>query len=306
MRITPGTMTARLNADLQAALAALSKRETMLATNRRINAPADDPGGTAQSLTIRARKTANAQFQRNIDAARNTLTSADSSIRGVIDYLQQARDIAMQGANDSNDALGRQALGAQIDQILEAQLAIGTMRAPNGMRLFGGQEATLAPYTATRDVNGFITAVVANPRGITGGTPVEVSEGLTVDQSVSGQDVFGDLAVTSNVFDTLIRLRDALNANNNVAIGAELDNLATAQDVALAASVETGTRLGWLDDLEGRLRDESLVFASSLSRIEDADMAQAATELRQIQLSYEGGLAAGARLLSQSLLDFLR
>ena len=43
-----------------------------------------------------------------------------------------------------------------------------------------------------------------------------------------------------------------------------------------------------------------------LSRVEDADMAQAATELRQIQNSYEGGIAAGARLLQQSLLDFLK
>src|SRR5437016_1026990 len=137
MRITPGTMNSRLNADLQSALAALSKRETMLATNRRINAPSDDPGGTAQAMTIRARKSANEQFQRNIDAVRNTLTSADSSIRQVVDYLQQARDIALQGANDTTDSISRQALGAQIDQILEAQVVLGNTRAPNGTRLFG-------------------------------------------------------------------------------------------------------------------------------------------------------------------------
>src|SRR5438552_2151967 len=175
MRITPGTMTSRLNADLQSALAALSKRENMLATNRRINAPSDDPGGTAQAMRVRSRKTANEQFQRNIDVVRNTLTSADSAIQGVIDYLQQAKDIALQGANDSIDAVGRQALGAQIDQILEAEVVLGNTRAPNGMMLFGGQEATTTPYTVTRNVNGNITAVAVNPRVINGPMPAEVS-----------------------------------------------------------------------------------------------------------------------------------
>jgi flagellar hook-associated protein 3 FlgL len=118
--------------------------------------------------------------------------------------------------------------------------------------------------------------------------------------------VFGKMSVTSNTFDTLIRLRDALNTNNAVAAGLEIDNLTTAHDLATSTSVEVGTRLGWLDSLENRLKDETLVFASSLSRIEDADLAQAATDLRQLQTSYEGGLAAGARLLQLSLLNFLK
>jgi flagellar hook-associated protein 3 FlgL len=306
MRITPGSMNNRLNADLQAALAALSKRENMLATNRRINAPSDDPGGTASAMNIRARQTANAQFQRNIDAVRSTLTAADSSARSVLDYIEQARDIAIQGTNDTTDSVSRQALGAQIDQILEAQVGLANGRAPNGMRLFGGQEATAAPYTVTRNVSGQITAVTVNPRGINGSVAAEVSEGLTVQESVSGDTVFGQLSAATNVFDTLIRVRDALNTNNGAAVGAELDNLQAAHDVATSASVSVGTRLGWLDQLDNRLKDESLVFSSSLSRVEDADMAQAATELRQIQNSYEGGIAAGARMLQLSLLDFLK
>src|SRR5437868_275587 len=184
MRITPGTINLQLNADLQAALAALSKRETMIATNRRINAPSDDPGGAAQALTIRARQTANAQFQRNIDGVRSTLTSSDSAVQSVVNFLQQAKDIALQGASDNNDALGRQALGSSIDQILEAQVALGNTRGPSGMMMFGGQEATVTPYTVTRNVSGQITAVIVNPRGINGAMPAEASEGLTVGQGV--------------------------------------------------------------------------------------------------------------------------
>src|SRR6185436_14142390 len=105
------------------------------------------------------------------------------------------------------DALSRQALGTQIDQILEGVVSLANTRGPAGAMIFGGQEVTVAPYTVTRDVNGKITAVASNPRGIDGQMRVEVVEGLTVAQGVSGNTVFGAISDSTNVFSTLIRLR---------------------------------------------------------------------------------------------------
>ena len=143
--------------------------------------------------------------------------------------------------------------------------------------LFGGQEISVAPYTVTRDVNGKITAVTVNPRGIDGTLPVEVTEGLTVAQGVSGTITFGGMADPTNAFDTLIRLRDALNANNGANVGVEIDNLTAAHDRATTASILVGTRQALLDTLEQRLQDDALGLATTLSSIEDADMAKAIT-----------------------------
>jgi flagellar hook-associated protein 3 FlgL len=307
MRITSAGISARLTADLQAALVALTKQQSHIASGRRINAPSDDPGGTAQALGIRARKAANEQFQRNLDDARGTLASADTALRSVIDALQHAKELAVQASNDSNDALARAAIAVEIDQLIEDQVSLANSRGPRGTMLFAGQEITVAPYTVTRDlVDNTITAVVVNPRGIDDAMAVEVAEGLTVVQGVSGTTVFGALADPTNAFDTLIRLREALEINDAAAVRAELDNLSTAHDRATSAAAVVGTRLGWLDALETRLQDEELVLDSSLGRIEDLDIAKAATDMRQIQAFYEAGLASGARLLQQSLLDFLR
>jgi flagellar hook-associated protein 3 FlgL len=306
MRVTPGLMNAQLARDLQVALAALAKQHGMIATGRRINTPADDPGGTARALTVRSRQTANEQFQKNVVAARSTLASADSAVRAVTEFLLQAKEAAMQGANDTNTAFDRQAIASKVDQILEGQVALANTRGPQGMMLFGGQEATVAPYTVTRDGSGKITAVAVNPRGIDGALPAEVSEALTVNQGVSGNSVFGAMSAATNVFDTLIRLRNSLNTNNAAGIRAELDTLTAAQDRATMAAALVGTRLGWLDALESRLQGESLTLATTLSAIEDVDMAKAISDMAQIQMFYEAGLAGGARLLQQSLADFLR
>lgn len=306
MRVTSAGLGSQLARDLQATLAAMAKQQEIISTGRRINAPSDDPSGTARALNVRSRSTANDQFQKNVTIARGALEASDTAVGSVIDYLQQARDLAIQGTNDTNDATARQALGVQVNSILEAMVSLGNTRGPEDAMIFGGQEVTVAPYTVTRDVNGNITTVAVNPRGIDGTMPAEVAEGLTVSQGVSGTLVFGGLADPTNAFDTLIRLRDALNANNGTNVGVEIDNLSAAHDRTTTASILVGTRLGLLDTVESRLQDESLSLSTTLSTIEDADYAKAITELSQIQTFYEGALASGSRLLQQSLVDFLR
>jgi flagellar hook-associated protein 3 FlgL len=306
MRVTPGLIGAQLTRDLHTALAALAKQQRMIASGRRINEPSDDPSGAASALTIRSRTAANEQYQRNIDTARRRLIAGDSALRGVVESLQRAGELALQGGNDASSAPARQAIATEVDQILEAVVAQANDRAPDGTRLFGGQEILAAPYTVTRDGTGKITAVAVNPRGIDAAMPAEVGEGVTVAQGVSGTTAFGALATASNAFDTLIRLRDALNANNGVNIRAEIDNVSIARERVTSAGLLVGTRLGWLDTLESRLQDDAVGLATSLSTVEDTDMAKAISDLNQIQLYYEAGLASGARLLQQSLLDFLR
>ena len=306
MRVTPGIVSAQIASDLQRALVALTRQQSMIASGRRILAPTDDPGGAAQALTVRSRQAVNAQFQKNISEARSGLESADSVLRTVAETVIRAKETAIQGANDSNDATSRQSLGTQVDQLLEELVSLANSRDHKGAMLFGGQESTVAPYTVTRDVNGKITAVVVNARGIDGQTPAEVSEGLTVQTGVSGTSVFGASSDATYAFSVLIGLRDSLNTNNGAAVQASLDNLTVLVDRATLASTVVGTRLGWIAALEERLQDESVVLAGSLSRVEDLDIPRAVQDLRQIQSFYEAALASGARLLEQSLLNFLR
>lgn len=307
MRVTSGIIGAQVARDLQTALTALAKHQRLIATGRRINEPADDPSGAARALTVRQRGAANLQYQRNIDTARTRLTTTEATLRSVVDLMQQSQELAMQGSSDTADLGARQAIAIQIDQILEAVFAIANDRAPDGTRLYGGQEVTAAAYTATRDVTtNRITAVAANTRGIDGVMSVEVAEGLTVAQNVSGTVAFGSLAAVNNTFSTLIRLRDALDAGVTAPIGAELDVLAVCLDRITTAGLSAGARLGWLEALDSRQKNEAVALAGTLGTLEDADLTKAISDLNQVQVFYEGGLAASARILRMSLLDFLR
>lgn len=213
MRITPGMIGAQLTLNLQRGLAAIARQQDHLSSGRRILAPSDDPGGTAQALTLRARQAAGEQFRRNVAAARARLQSADAAVQGVLEVVTRARELAVQGASDTNDAVARRALADQVDQLLEAMLAQANSREGGGVFLFGGQEFTVPPYRAVRDASGRITAVTPNPRGIDGAMLAEVGEGLTVQTGVGGTTVFGAPTDATYAFAVLVRLRDALLAN---------------------------------------------------------------------------------------------
>jgi flagellar hook-associated protein 3 FlgL len=306
MRVTPGSINIRVTADLQRSLAAMGRQQGLIASGRRINEPADDPGGAAAAITIRSRQAANEQFQKNINEARLNLLSADGILQSIVEALTSGKELAIQGGNDTNDGTSRLAIAGRVDQILEDLVTLGNTRSPRGAMLLGGQESTASVYTVTRDAAGSITAVTPNPRGIDAATPAEVAEGLTISTTVSGTSVFGAPADTDNAFTMLITLRDALRANDGAATRATLDGLTTALDRATRASTVVGTRLAWMETLDARLKDEGTALSESLSRIEDLDYAKAISELNQIQLSYNAGLGAAARVLQQSLLDFLR
>lgn len=306
MRVTAGMVSAQVGRDLERALAALARQQHLLATGRRLLRPSDDPAGAARVLALGSQQAAGEQFRRNIGAARAGLASADAAVRAVVEDIIRAKEAAIQGGNDTLDAAARRALGQQVDQLLESLVGVAGSRGPAGEMLFGGQETTRAPWTVTRDAAGRITAVAANPRGIDEPRPAEVGEGLTVPVALGGTEVFGTPGDPTAAFDVLLALRDALEAGDGAAVRELLDELDQALERASLASTVVGTRLGWLEALESRLQDEALVAAGARSEIEDLDLARAVAELQQVQAVYEAGLAAGARLLQQSLLDFLR
>jgi len=306
MRVTPAMIGARLAADLNAAQAALARQQTLIASGRRVLAPSDDPGAFAEATVVRGRQAANAQFQTNLAGAREALGAGESVIGSVLEALTRAREVAVQGASDTNDAVARQSLSGEVDTLLESLLSFGNSRSPSGAMLFGGMETTVSPYTAVRDLAGRITGVTVNARGIDGATSAEVSDGTTIGTAISGTTLFGASTDPTYAFGVLVRLRDALSANDGTATGATLNDIGASIDRGALAQAVLGSRLGWLDAVDARLKDEAVVHSGSLSRLEDLDFVKASTDLAQMQTTYEAGLAAGARVLQRSLLDFLR
>ena len=306
MRVTSSSIGAQTTARLQEALAALVRKQGHISSGRRVELPSDDPTGFAQVVTLRSSLTAAEAYGRTLGAARGALQLTEATLGALLEMATQAKESAVAGASANVDTGGRQALATTVSGLLEDLVSAANAQDSSGRFLFGGQETMTAPYTVTRDGSGAITAVTVNPRGVDGANVAEVADGVSLSTSMSGTSVFGASTDATYAFDVLIRLRDALLANDGTATGATLDDLSTVIERITSSTAEVGTRLGWLSRLEARHEDEGLADASALARIEDLDMVKAIQEFQQAQTTLEAALSSSAKLLQLSLVNFLR
>jgi len=152
------------------------------------------------------------------------------------------------------------------------------------------------------------------------------SANLAVTDSRTGQILYVDttgissagvelisVAGTHDIFNTLITLRDVMKNEK----GLSSDQLRTLRDDLFKAVEEMGNllvqdsvsidlKIGLLDDIKGSLEDIKFNTEDEKTRLEEADIAQIAIDLTRREVLYEMSLSVAARLLSMSLLDFLR
>jgi flagellar hook-associated protein 3 FlgL len=124
----------------------------------------------------------------------------------------------------------------------------------------------------------------------------------------------GDFSLTSedrntlevdSVYNTLLRLRQALEDNDSEAIGRATERLGVDLDRATFARGEIGTRLQTLDVVQTRLEDENVQLQSALSNEIDVDLIEAISNLTARQYALQASLQTAASILNLSILDYI-
>ena len=131
-----------------------------------------------------------------------------------------------------------------------------------------------------------------------------VGPGVTVQVNVTGPQAFGPQG--TDLFTTLSTLANDLRTNPGAVTSNDLAALDTAANRVRNALGEVGARSAQLTTTKSRSDDLLLNLRDSLSKIEDIDLPKAATDLQIQQVSYQAALAATARVIQPSLVDFLK
>ncbi len=118
---------------------------------------------------------------------------------------------------------------------------------------------------------------------------------------------------TYDIFNTLVSIRDILQ-NQKGFSGAQLRQLQDSALVSLQevtrlivqAEVSVGSRVGFLDNLKDSLKNLKYDAEDEATRLQEADIAQIAIDLSRREILYEMSLSVAGKLMSVSLLDFIR
>lgn len=296
MRVNPN-MVPDLIADMQQSQSALNTALQEVATGKSVAVPSDNPAASADMVqnTI---ETANVdQYTQNVSGTLSMIQSADSALGSVVSSLTQAISLGTEGANGTNNATDQQEIAAQVQGIL-SDVVSQANTSYQGSYLFGGTASSTTPYTASP----------TSPSGYTyngnnNTNSVVVGDDMSVQVNVPGGQIFSN--DNASVLGSLSSLVTALQGGNPAAIGTATAAVSSAlSNVSQQRELYSNTE-NQLNSQETYLQQETVNLTSQQNSLVGVDEAQAATELSQAETANNAAEAAAAKVLPNTLLNYL-
>ena len=199
---------------------AIQKSTTKLSSGYRINVAADDAAGLTISEKMRSQVRGLKRASDNAQDGISLIQTAEGAVGQIHDLIHRIRELAVQGANDTNVTEDRDAIQREIDELVKQVDYVSDTTQFNGMNLLDGSwanpDAASQPLMRlTQDENGGYQAVEVKLKALGGdndGQSVSLqdvmsAEGLTIiyDESefVTNQTGTGDATATDAKYDTI-------------------------------------------------------------------------------------------------------
>jgi flagellar hook-associated protein 3 FlgL len=292
-RVTESSIhTAVLN-NLQRSVRKGQKIQEQLSSGKLINRPSDSPTGTVTAMQLRGDKRIVQQYTRNAADGQGWLDTIQSTLSSTSTEVNRARDLVLQGMNTGpSNAQSNEALADEIDQIKASMLQSANTQYL-GRPVFGGTTTGSVAY---------------DPAGVylgdLGTTTRTVGDNAKVRVDTNGPEAFG--AGPTQVFAVLQGIADNLRAGNGDALTQSLKDLDSAANVMRNSLSDAGARYNRIDQMKQSAQDRLLSVTSQLSDVEDVDLPKSIMDMQLQQTSYQAALAAAAKVIQPSLIDFLR
>ena len=189
--------------------------------------------------------------------------------------------------------------------------------------------------TGTSSVSGYTWLTVTGSAdnydlSIDGGLTTFNTDGtdtnLAVTHSLTGEVLYvdttdinniGDALVavpgTHDIFNTLITIRDLLENERGLPDAQVLEllrdsfnSLDEINHLLVRTQVSIGSKISFLDNLKDSLKNLKYNTEDETTRLQEADIAQVAIDISRRDVLYQMSLSVAARLMSMSLLNFLK
>jgi flagellar hook-associated protein 3 FlgL len=292
-RVTESSIHTRVLANLQRNIAKGEKIQEQLSSGKQINRPSDSPTGTVTSMQLRGESRAVQQYTRNADDGLGWLSTLDSTLSNTSTLVNRARDLTVQGlSSGSNTAQSNEALATEIDQIKSALIGYANTKYLD-RPVFGGTTSGDTAYDAG-----------GNYTGDAGKTTRTLGPNSKIRVDATGPEAFG--SGNTQLFTVLQGISDSLRSGDHEALDDGLAKLDKASDLMKNALSDVGARYNRVTQMKQSAQDRLLSVTSQLSDVEDVDLPKTIMDMQLQQTSYQAALAASAKVIQPSLIDFLR
>jgi len=295
MRVNPN-MVPDILADLQQSQVSLNTALQQVSTGQSVNQPSDNPAAAAAMVQNYIETGDVDQYTQNVNTALSTVQSASSVLSSVVTELTQAVSVGTEGATGTNSSSNLQAMAEQVQGIL-SNVVSQANTSVSGVYLFSGT-GTTTPYTAD--------ATTPNTYTYNGNNDVNsvvVGDNMSVQVNLPGSQVFSNS--TTNVLGALGDLVTALQSGNSSDIQTATTEVNSAVDYIGGQQAIYSNAESQLNSQETSLQADTVTLSTQANNLIGVNMATAATNLTQAETDNSAALAAAAKVLPNTLLDYL-
>jgi flagellar hook-associated protein 3 FlgL len=283
---------------------ALYERQTIIASQKRINKPSDDPIGTGKIMDYRQNLASIKQYQTNIQGAQTRLEVTEANLDLVDDLLQLARGIAQSETNSTSAS--RQLAAEEVKLIYDQVLDLANLEL-DGNYLYSGYQTKTAPFSRDDTLATTFDRFTVTYNGDDGDARFIVSKNTEIVIEADGRPLFHDAAAGGiNLFDVMRDLIVGLENDDTAAVTAQVEMIDQAEDQIKNIRAANSPIAYQLETTENHWNNYKAKIQDLLGKTEEADITQAVVELQSIELAYQTTLATAAKIIQPGLIDFLK
>ncbi|MGZ4954837.1 MAG: flagellar hook-associated protein FlgL [Methylobacter sp.] len=193
----------------------LAKAQQQLSTGLRVSSPADDPAAAVKVLDLQGTIAKTTQFQSNISTTRGRLNIEESALTTADNILSRAKELTMQGMNDSMNSSDRLSLKFEVDQLIQEMAGVANTKNANGEFIFSGDLATVPAFAVSPTTGQYVYQGGSQQRALQISSTRQVADGdlgFNVFENIQSSSPAADENGKRSIFNTLQALSDGLGA----------------------------------------------------------------------------------------------
>lgn len=270
--------------------------QNKLSTGQKIQKPSDDPVGIGFQMRYTTELARNKQYLENANTGYGWLSQTDTVLQQAQSVLQRLNTLTNQAANGTVTSEVREMIRLEVEQLRQQMVQIGNS-SYDGRYIFNGQMTDTKPYTTDNAVNETTDS---------GKYFLNVSPSVSVEVSLSGNEVFGEPGAADNIFALFDKISTQLTNSDTSGLSNSISDVGAAVEKISYSLSEVGARMNRFELVQNRIADEKLSLTNLKSQVADVDMADAIVQLQLQQNVLQASLSVSAKLLQTTMLDYIR
>lgn len=321
MRVTNNLMIKKFTLNLQQAGTNMNTTYDQAITGMKYSKASQDASNAIKAYKVRRSLARVEQYSNNLGDFKSSMDQTETTLMGINDLLTQASENLTQASNGTYSKENRETFAGVFDSLKGQLLKLANTNFA-GKYILGGPNTTTAPFTLEdnslyyngEDVN---TSTVSKEEvfaDIGMGLSFDSSGNLLTNTAVSistpGSQVLGSGmdsdGIPNNTYNLFTQISDDLRNNDMSKMETYIKKINAKSDDLLVQVAGVGERVKFAEFLGERLSADKLNLQEKQNDIESISQAEAITEYKSTELTYNAALQMGAKIIGTTLFDFLR